>query len=118
MYPYLRFEHFQANLFAKIRNLVRSDRPNHPWLSMSDEELLRSAGLWRQDFQEGSEGYTLAAALLLGEETTIRNILPHYKIDALLQRENVDRYDDRNDIRVNLIDAYERTQPVCAKALA
>lgn len=117
VYPYLRFEHFRAELFPKIRNLVRSNRPDHPWLTMSDEELLRSAGLWRRDLQEGTEGYTLAAALLLGEDTTIRDVLPHYKIDTLLRRENLDRYDDRDDIRVNLVDAYERLSQFVQKHL-
>ena len=117
VYPYLRFEDFRAALFPKIRNLVRSNRPDHPWLTMSDEELLRSAGLWRRDLQDGSEGYTLPAALLLGKETTIRDVLPHYKTDALLRRENLDRYDDRDDIRVNLIDAYERLSQFVQKHL-
>ena len=117
VYPYLYFEDFRAELFPRIRNLVRSNRPDHPWLTMSDEELLRSAGLWRRDRQEGTEGYTLAAALLLGDENTIRDVLPHYKTDALLRRENLDRYDDRDDIRVNLVEAYERLSQFIQKHL-
>ena len=117
VYPYLRFEDFRAELFPKIRNLVRSNRPDHPWLNLGDEDLLRSAGLWRRDRQEGTEGYTLAAALLLGDETTIRDVLPHYKTDALLRRENLDRYDDRDDIRVNLVEAYERLSQFVQKHL-
>ena len=117
VYPYLRFDDFRSELFPKIRNLVRSNRPDHPWLNLGDEDLLRSAGLWRRDRQEGTEGYTLAAALLLGDETTIRDVLPHYKTDALLRRENLDRYDDRDDIRVNLIEAYERLSQFVQKHL-
>ena len=117
VYPYLHFSDFRAELFPKIRNLVRSNRPDHPWLNLSDEDLLRSAGLWRHDRQEGTEGYTLAAGLLLGEDTTIRDLLPHYKTDALLRRENLDRYDDRDDIRVNLVEAYERLSQFVQKHL-
>ncbi len=117
VYPYLRFKDFRTELFPRIRNLVRSNRPDHPWLNLSDEELLRSAGLWRRDLQEGTEGYTLAAALLLGDETTIRDVLPHYKTDALLRRKNLDRYDDRDDICVNLVEAYERLSQFVQKHL-
>ncbi len=75
---------------------------------MSNEEILKSSGLWQKDLQNGKEGYTLAAAVLLGKETTIQSILPHYKTDAILRVDNVDRYDDRDDIRCNLINAYSR----------
>jgi len=34
--------------------------------------------------------------------------LPHFRTDAILRRENRDRYDDRDDIRTNLIDSYDR----------
>ena len=40
VYPYLRFEDFRSELFPKIRNLVRSNRPDHPWLNLGDEDLL------------------------------------------------------------------------------
>ncbi|WP_206197657.1 hypothetical protein [Terrimonas sp.] len=37
----------------------------------------------------------------------IQQIIPHYKIDALVRINNTDRYDDRLYIQTNLIEAYE-----------
>lgn len=34
--------------------------------------------------------------------------IPHHKTDLILRRENLDRYDDRDDVRTNLIDSYDR----------
>ena len=33
---------------------------------------------------------------------------PHHKTDLILRKINVDRYDDRDDVRTNLIESYER----------
>ena len=108
IYPFLRLEDFNNETLQKARILIKRNNPNHPWLSLTDEALLQTAGLWRKDLQTGQEGYTLAAALLFGKEETISNILPHYKTDALVRINNPDRYDDRDYIQCNLINAYER----------
>lgn len=63
-----------------------------------------SAGLFLKDYQTGDEGITLAGILIFGTEELIHAVLPHYRTDALLKRYNVDRY----DIRVNLLDSYDR----------
>jgi len=113
----LRFEDFKQELFPKIRNLIRSNNYNHPWLTLSDEQILQKAGLRRHDTETGKEGYTLAAALLLGKDEVIKSVLPHYKIDALVRRVNTDRYDDRDYIETNLIDAYDRLMDFTVKHL-
>jgi ATP-dependent DNA helicase RecG len=117
IYPALRFEDFKADLFPKVRNLIRSNAFNHPWLTLDDHQLLVKAGLWRRDWQAGQEGYTLAAALLFGTDEVIQSILPHYKIDALVRIQNTDRYDDRAYIQTNLIEAYEQLMDFVAKHL-
>ena len=61
--------------------------------SMSDEELLRSAGLYGKDRATGESGYNLAAVMLLGKDDLIMDICPAYETDALVRRVNVDRYD-------------------------
>ncbi len=38
------------DLMDKVRNLAKSKNPDHSWLKMSDEEILKSAGLWEKDF--------------------------------------------------------------------
>ena len=116
-YPYLKFSNFKSELFPKIRNLIRSNNPNHPWLALADEQMLEKAGLWKQNFQSGQSGYTLAAALLLGKDEVIQQILPHYKIDALVRIKDVLRYDDRLYIQTNLIEAYEQLMDFVAKHL-
>jgi ATP-dependent DNA helicase RecG len=60
---------------------------------------------------------TLAAVLLLGKDEAIFSALSHHKTDALLRVENLDRYDDRDDIRTNLIDSYDRLMAFIAKHL-
>ena len=75
---------------------------------MNDFDLLKSAQLYKKDFQTGKDGYTFAGILLFGKDETILSVVPHFRIDAILRRENVDRYDDRDDIRTNLIESYDR----------
>lgn len=108
IFDYLRIEDFKSELFDKIRMLAKNQRANHPWMELSNADLLKSSGLWKKDYQNGNEGYTLASVVLLGKDEVIQSILPHYKTDAILRVENLDRYDDRDDIRCNLIEAYER----------
>ncbi len=57
--------------------------------------MLEMSGLWKRDFQTGEQRYTLAAALLFGKDEVIHQIVPQYKIDALVRIENTNRYDDR-----------------------
>ena len=75
---------------------------------MSDEEMLRSLNLIEKDLITGKEGLTLAAILLFGKDTTILSALPHHKTDAIYRVKNLDRYDDRDDIRTNLIESFDR----------
>ncbi len=108
IYPYIKSSDFKQVLFSRVRTLAKNERTDHSWLDMTDEELLRSAGLFKHDHQTGKDGYTLAAVLLFGKDEVIQSVLPHYKTDAILRVENVDRYDDRDDIRTNLIESYDR----------
>ena len=118
VYPYLRISDFEPNILTKARALIRSMNPKHPWLPLNDEDLLIKAGFRRIDQLSGREGYTLAAGLMFGKEEVIQQIVPAYKIDALVRRENTDRYDDRLNIRVNQIDAYDLLMDFVAKHLS
>jgi ATP-dependent DNA helicase RecG len=55
--------------------------------------------------------------MLFGKEETIQSALPHFKVDALLRRTDLYRYDDRENIRCNLIAAYEILMNFVAKHL-
>lgn len=105
--PYLTMDDLDMSLMIKVRNLVKSHDPNHPWIQMDDMQIMRSAGLYERDFMSGQEGLNLAAVLLFGKDETIKACLPAYKTDAIYRDNNPDRYDDREDVRTNLIDSYE-----------
>lgn len=105
--PNLGFEDLDSNLFDKARQLIRNYQSDHPWLMIDNKAMLREATLWRKDFYHATEGYTLAAALIFGKDTTIQSLLPAYKVEALVRRVNPDRWDDRlQPLRTNLIDTY------------
>jgi predicted HTH transcriptional regulator len=118
--PFLEISDLDADTFKKARRLASVWDDNHPWLMMDDAEILKSSGLWRKDTQTGKEGYILAAALLFGKDNTVLSCCPAYKTDAIYRNMSYERflhplptdpdvrYDDRDDIRVNLIEAYQR----------
>ena len=98
----------RPDLMERARAMTTSRTANHPWKSMSDEELLRSAGLILKDPERQLEGITLAAILLFGKDSTILSVLPQHKTDAIFRVENLDRYDDRDVIITNLLETYDR----------
>ncbi len=81
---------------------------NHPWATMNDIEMLRTSSLYEKSLQTGEEGINLAGILIFGKDEVIASTLSYYKTDAILKVDNLERYDDRDDIRTNLIDSYER----------
>jgi ATP-dependent DNA helicase RecG len=117
IYPFLNKDHFNPELFNKSRNLIRSHNPDHPWLALNDDELLITAGFKTTDFMTGKRGFTLAAALLFGKDIVIQQILPQYRLDAMVRIVNTDRYDDRLIIQTNLIEAYEKLMGFIGKHL-
>lgn len=110
IYPYVSINDLRDDLFhlVRIRAKNSSESQNHPWNDMTNEELLKSAGLYGTDHITGEKGYNLAAVLLLGKDELIKDIAPAYSTDALLRKANVDRYDDREIIDTNLIESYDR----------
>lgn len=98
----------RSDLIERARAMTSIRNANHPWKSMSDEELLRSAGLILKDEMTQNEGITIAGILLFGKDSTIMSVLPQHKTDAIFRVENTDRYDDRDVIITNLLDTYDR----------
>lgn len=112
--PYLVFDDLDLSLMKRVRNLAKNKDANHPWLELDDMGIFRSAGLYERDFSTGKEGFNLAAVLLFGKDETIQSCLPAYRTDAICREVNMDRYDDRDDVRTNLIDSYDRlTEFIC-----
>lgn len=109
IYPYARLDDLRLDLLPKVRVMAQNHAGGqHPWTSMSDQELLKSAGLYGRDIVTGEEGYNLAAIMLLGKDDVILNVAPAYVTDALVRKVNVDRYDDREVIKTNLIESYSQ----------
>jgi len=107
----------QAELFEKARSYVRRRNQNHPWLGLSDTELLSRAGLLVRDGSQQAPKLTLAAILLFGSDAAIRQVVPGYKFDCLLRRKDTERFDDRLTLRTNLLDAYEQMMGFVEKHL-
>lgn len=106
IFPNLRITDLDAALFEKVKSRIALFNATHPWLTATNERILRDARFLRRDFTTGEEGLTLAAALVFGTDEVIGNILPAYRIDILERRANLDRYDDRLLLKTNLIDSY------------
>ena len=70
--------------------------------------MLKSAQLYQTDPETGKSGVTLAGILLLGNDRLILSAVPHHRTDLILRKVNLDRYDDRDLVRTNLIESYER----------
>ena len=98
----------RPDLIERAKKMTRVRGENHPWRSMSDEELLRSAGLILTDEFTQQEGITIAAILLFGKDSTIMSVLPQHKTDAIFRVQNLDRYDDRDVVITNLLESYDR----------
>ncbi len=108
IYPYVTKEDLRMDMLPKIRQMaVNHAGGKHPWESLSDDDFFKSAGLYGVDLVTGERGFNLAAVLLLGKDEVILNACPAYETDALVRKVNVDRYDDREVIRTNLIESFD-----------
>ena len=115
--PYLTMDDLELDLFDEVRRRVRFNKENHLWATMTNEEILESAGMRLKDQQTGQEGYTLAAALLFGKEKTLTSVVPFYKTDALCRKDETRLYDDRDIVKCNLLRAYQRLMDFCGRHL-
>ena len=117
VYSWVPEEDLEMGLLDMVRDALRANDADHPWLSLSDEELLRAARLYGRDQLTGERGFNFAAVALLGKEDTILDVMPLYRTDAVLRRVETDRYDDRLVCRSNLVRAYDELVGFCEKWL-
>lgn len=102
--------------FQYCRNILASLTPGHPWLQMTDEQILTSAHLAKNDKETGNLKIKYAALLLFGTDDAITDFIPRYRFEALFHMCTFDqyndmeqfpnRYDDRRTMRCNLIKVY------------
>ena len=117
IYPYAGPDELELDLLAKCRKIAVLRREDHPWQDMDDMELLKSAQLYQIDPETGKKGVTLAGLLLLGKRSPLLSAVPHHRTDLILRKVNLDRYDDRDFVDVNLVESYERIMAFVIKHL-
>lgn len=118
IFPMVSVDDLDKDTINKARIMAKNQRGGeHPWEAMSDLELLKSSNLYGKDIVTGKEGINLAGILLLGKPELIFSALPHYKTDAIVRRENLDRYDDRIVVTDNLITANTKLMEFIEKHL-
>ncbi len=106
IFAYLSDSDLALERMGEFRRLAYAKHADHPWKRMSDREILKSMRLYAIDYASGEEGYTLAAALLMGRDDVIASVCPAYKTDAIVRIDDTQRYDDRLCISTNLVDAH------------
>ena len=117
IFPAVTIEDLRVDLIEKARKIATIRNADHPWVSMDNESLLKRTGLYQKDLVTGQEGYTLACVLLFGKDETIQSAVPAFKIDLIKKVENTERYDDREVLQTNLIEAYEKAMAFVEKHL-
>lgn len=126
--PFLELDDLDPKTFDYCRKLVSLRNESHPWIKLSNEELLKSCGLIAKDPTTGIVGIKQAALLLFGTESSIATFMPSYRIEAIYRNKTEDyynqnnpedstRYDDRITIRTNLITAYDSLMTFVMKYL-
>jgi len=96
------------------RQMLRDEKPGHPYLEMPDGEFLRAIRGWRSDRESGEEGLTLAGLLMFGRWEAIQEAVPHYFVDyqerpeARTERRGVDRLVPDGSWSGNVFDFYRR----------
>lgn len=96
------------------RQMLRDEKPGHPYLEQDDFEFLKSLRGWRRDRQSGETGLTLAGLLMFGRWASIQEGAPHYFVDyqerpeAKTELRWVDRLVPDGSWSGNLFDFYRR----------
>lgn len=107
----------------QYRQRFRAMRPEHPWLSLANKELLEQLGGWRKDRESKLEGITLAGLLMFGKDTVIREpgATPNYFVDYREKLDPATRWTDRifpdGTWQANLFQFYHRVWPRLAAGL-
>ncbi|MDD2545763.1 MAG: putative DNA binding domain-containing protein [Burkholderiaceae bacterium] len=96
------------------RQMLKDEKPGHPYLEQDDRAFLTSLRAWRQDRSTGASGLTLAGVLMFGTWTAIQEACPHYFVDyqerpeAKTERRWVDRLVPDGTWTGNLFEFFRR----------
>ncbi len=80
------FEHFglddiDPESLRIYRQMLRDEKPSHPFLELDDFNFLSSLRGWRRDRETGKCGLTLAGLLMFGRWSAIQEAVPGYFVD-------------------------------------
>lgn len=108
IFPYVTENEMRLDLVERAQKMALGENRTHAWKGMTAMELMKSAGLYDEDWRTGKKGFNLAGILLFGRDDVIRSCAPGFETDALVRRKNLDRYDDRLIVGTNLIEAFDK----------
>ena len=103
----------------RYRQLFKLSNPDHPWLSLSDLDLLKKLGGYRTDRNTKKEGFTVAGLLMFGKTESITdnecapNFYPDYQ-ERMTEDEDVrwtNRISADGTWEANLFNFYQRVLP-------
>lgn len=63
------------------RQMLKDEKPGHPYLEQDDFAFMTSLRGWRRDRITGDEGLTMAGLLMFGRWSSIQEAMPHYFLD-------------------------------------
>lgn len=96
------------------RQMLKDEKPGHPFLEQDDPTFLTSLRAWRRDRETGVSGLTMAGVLMFGTWAAIQEAFPHYFVDyqerpeAKTERRWVDRLVPDGSWTGNLFEFYRR----------
>jgi ATP-dependent DNA helicase RecG len=117
IYPFAGLDDLEGDLITQCRKIAVLRREDHPWRHLDNLDLLKSAQLYQTHPETGKSGVTLAGLLLLGKRSPLLSAVPHHRTDLIVRKVNLDRYDDRDFVDVNLVESYDRIMAFIAKHL-
>lgn len=79
--PHFGMDDIDPESLRIYRQMLRDEKPFHPYLEQDDFQFLQSLRGWRRDRQIGETGLTLAGVLMFGKWSAIQEALPHYFVD-------------------------------------
>jgi len=117
IYPGIRKSDLRLDLIPQVKEMASAFRPDHPWRKLGTMAFFKSAKLYARDPVTGKDGFNAACVLLFGKDDVILDVFPPYRTDAIMRRVNVDRYDDRETVKTNLIEGFDLLMAFGAKHL-
>lgn len=101
--PHVTKDNLRMDLMDTVRDLALRQKFKCQWSNMSNDEILKDAGLWGKDYLSGEEGYNLACILLFGKDETIKEFCPDYSTSAIYHGKTSEQL----QISTNLIETYD-----------